>query len=141
MIEQGLVALIQNGIASLKLDPRGNGVAVMLPKDLLSPGGSVTMAWTYRGIVSTPTYVLEGQDAYTEWEIQIDCHGQTMVQAMTLARAIDGVLRGGYSGTLPDPDNTRVFGIQRIGPYLDGYSDANRSFVRTLEYKIDYAQI
>jgi len=139
VIEQGLRLLIQAGITSLSLNPAGNGAAVQLPENLIS---SVTpMAWTYRCIISEPTYILEGQDGFTDLEVQIDCHGYAMVNAIALARAIDGVLRGGYSGTLSDPDSTFVFGIIRIGPFIDGFSDANRSYVRTLEYSVQYGQI
>ena len=63
-----------------------------------------------------------------------------MADAIALARAIDGVLRGGYSGVLSDPDHTRVHGIFRRGPYVDGYSDLNRSYVRTMEYLVNYNQ-
>jgi hypothetical protein len=64
-----------------------------------------------------------------------------MANAMTLARKIDGVLRGGFSGVLPDPDSTFVQGIFRSGPSVDGFSDLNRSYVRTLEYLVNYDQI
>jgi hypothetical protein len=137
MIEAGFVLLVQAGLGSPPLAP--GGFAVQLPKDQISP--VTPYAWTYRSIVSDPTYVLEGQDPFTSWEIQLDCHGYTMQNAITLARAVDVVLRGGYSGVLSDTDRTRVFGIFRRGPFLDGYSDANRSFVRTMEYEIQYAQI
>jgi len=137
MIEAGLVTLIQAGLGTPPMAP--GGFAVQLPKDQIS--STSPMAWTYRGIIVEPTYVLEGQDAFTEWEVQIDCHGYTMANAITLARAIQGVLRGNWSGVLPDPDHTVAFGVQQeqLGP--DGFSDANRSYVRTLEYKIQYAQI
>jgi hypothetical protein len=136
MIEAGLVALIQAGLGTPPIAP--GGFAVQLPKDQISSASP--MAWTYRGIITDPTYVLEGQDAFTDWEVQIDCHGYTMANAIALARAIQGVLRGNWSGVLPDPDHTVVFGVQQepLGP--DGFSDANHSYVRTLEYKIQYAQ-
>jgi len=138
VIEQGLVILIQSGLSGLTPAVPG-GFAVMLqPKDLIS--AAVPMAWTYRSIVSEPDYVLAGQTGYTALELQIDCHGLTMANAIGLARGIDAVLRGNYAGTLADPDHTVVYGIQRQGPFLDGYADANRSYVRTLEYKIQYAQ-
>lgn len=137
MIEQGLVMLIQAGLGTPPLAP--GGWAVQLPKDLISP--ATPKAWTYRCIVSEPSYHLTGESGFTALEVQIDCHGLTMPDAIALARAIDGVLRGGYAGTLPDPDATVVQGIFRQGPYVDGFSDANRSYVRTLEYLINYNQV
>lgn len=137
MIEQGLVLLIQNGISDLQPSVPG-GFAVILPKDQIS--ASSPMAWTYRSITSEPSYTLNGQDAFTAWNVQIDCHGYTMNYAMKLASAIDGVLRGLYQGTLPDEDETFVQGIFREPQLVDGYSDTNRSYVRTLEYLVQYDQ-
>jgi hypothetical protein len=146
MVEQGLVMLIQQGIASLTPSVPG-GYGVQLPKDLISD--TVPMAWSYRAIVAEPSYVLEGQDAFTGLELQIDCHGfwldpqgrPTMANAINLARAIEGVLRGGWAGTLPDPDATVVQGIFRQSHYVDGFSHVNRSYVRSLEYLVNYDQI
>jgi hypothetical protein len=138
MIEQGLVMLIDQGISSVISGVPG-GSSVQLAKDQLSQSNS--KAWTYRCFHSEPTYVLEGQDGFTAMELQIDCHGYTAADAQALARAIDGVLRGGFAGTLSDPDHTLVQGIFRQGPFLDGFSDSNRSFVRTLEYLVNYNQI
>ena len=137
MVEQGLVALIQGGLGTPPIAP--GGWPVMLPEDQISK--SAPMAWVYRSLAAPPTYVLEGQDALTDWDIAIDCHGFTMAHAVQLARAIDGVLRGGYAGVLSDPDHTRVQGIFRQPPLADGFSDLTRSYVRTLEYKIQYDQI
>ena len=130
--------LIQQGLGNPPIAEGGWGV--QLPKDVLISDAN-PMAWTWHSIVSDPTYTLEGQAGYTSWEVQIDCHGMTMANAMTLARAIDGVLRGGFQGFLPDPDNTYVHGIFRQGPFIDGFSDLNHSFVRSLEYRIDYDQV
>ena len=138
MIEAGLVALVQQGITSALPGVPG-GFAVQLPKDQISSASA--MAWTYRCIVAEPTYTLQGQDPFTGLELQIDCHGYAMADAIALARAIDGVLRGGYSGVLPDADHTVVQGIFRMAPFTDGFSDANRSYVRTLEYLVNYDQI
>jgi hypothetical protein len=145
MIRDGFVKLIQAGLGTPPM--ASGGFNVMLPKDYLSADN--LMAWTYRSISSEPEYILEGQDGFTTWEIQLDCHGfsgpaptkQGAANAITLAQAIDSIVRGGWSGILPDADHTHVYGIFRSGPYLDGYSDANRSNVVTLEYKIQYAQI
>lgn len=140
MIEQGLVQLIQSGIGSLS----PGGWATQLPKDLIGSDaskGQVLKAWTWKSITSSASYDLSGQDGFTGWQVQIDCHGNEAADAIALARAIDGVLRGGYSGTLSDPDNTVVVGIFRQGAFVDGYSDTNRSYVRTLEYLVNYQQI
>jgi hypothetical protein len=142
MIDEGLVALIQSGITLQSNPPLApGGFAVQLPENLIgAPGqpGTYTMAWTFRSIISDPTIVLEGQDPFTSLEIQIDCHGYTMAYARLLARAIMRALPIGYAGTLTDADSTVVAGIFRLAPFIDGFSDADRSFVRSLEYKINY---
>jgi hypothetical protein len=127
--------LVQAGLGDLSVS---GGFAVQLPKDLIC--ATNTMAWTYRSIVSEPLYVLEGQDALTTWQVQIDAHGYTMADAIRLSRAIDGVLRGSWSGALPDGDATRVNGIFRLPTMVDGFSDANRSYVRSTEYEVHYYQ-
>jgi hypothetical protein len=137
MIEAGLVTLIQNGLTGQSITVPG-GFAVQLPKDLIS--SNTPQAWTYRSILSTPTILLNGQDPLTMWEVQIDCHGYTMSDAIVLARAIDHVLRGSYAGVLSDADNTVVQGIFRLPSFVDGFNDTNRSFVRSLEYRINYVQ-
>jgi hypothetical protein len=145
VIEQGFVQLIQNGIngGGNPLSPAcPGGYAVQLPKDLIgTASGQVPYAWVYNSVLSTASYHLGGQDALTAWEVQIDCHGYTMPNAEALAYAIDSVLRGGYAGTLGDPNNTVVQGIFRQSKCLDGYSDLNRTFVRTLEYLINFQQV
>ena len=137
MIEQGLVTLITSGVASTLPNMTG-GFAVVLPENFVSK--SNPWSWTYRSIISEPIYVLNGQDGLTAWQIQIDCHGFTMSNALSVARTIDSVLRGGYSGTLPDPDNTVVTGIFRMPSFVDGYNDISRTYIRSLEYTIHYYQ-
>jgi hypothetical protein len=137
MIEQGLELLIQSALGNPPMAP--GGFNSQLPKDFISPTNQC--AWTYRSITSEPSYTLGGQDGWTSLEIQIDCHGYSAANAFTLARAIESILRGGYSGTLSDPDRTVVQGIFRTGTYIDGFSDVNRSYVRTMEYVVQYAQI
>jgi len=137
LIEEGLFQLIQAGLGTPPIASGGWGL--QLPKDQIS--AATPMAWTWHSLVSMPDYVLEGQTGFTEWETQIDCHGYTMANAMQLARAIDGVLRGGWSGVLPDSDHTLVFGIFKKPGLIDGFSDVNRSYVRTLEYCVQYEQI
>ena len=86
MIEAGLVALVQQGIAPALPGVPG-GFAVQLPKDQISSASA--MAWTYRCIVAEPTYTLQGQDPFTGLELQIDCHGYAMADAIALARAVE----------------------------------------------------
>lgn len=138
MIEQGLVALIQGGLGSPPEVNAPGGFFAQLPKDQIS--ADAPMAWTYRSVVSEPSYKLAGQDSWTEWQVQIDCHGYRAADAISLARAIDRVLRGGFRGTLSDPDSTYVFGISRLGTFIDGFNDENRSYVRSLEYLVQYSQ-
>lgn len=131
--------LIQAGLAGSQpsLSVPG-GFFAELPKDQIS--AAAPMAWSYRFILSEPTYRLEGQDGFTSATVQIDCHGSAAKDAIALARAIDGVLRGGFHGALPDSDATFVDSIFREPTFVDGFSDANRSFVRSLEYVINYNQ-
>lgn len=133
-IEQGLTALIAAALASPPCNVPG-GFSAQLPKDIISP--ATPMAWAYRVIVSNATYTLAGVDGLVPMEIQIDCHGLAAKDAITLAALIDTVLSG-YRGALPD--GTVVQGIFNQGPSPDGYSDANRSFVRSLEYQVNYNQ-
>ena len=149
MIELGLVTLIQAGLGDPPIAP--GGYCAQIPKDLIGTAGlSVPMAWTYTLIASEATYVLTGQDALTSIDLRIDCHGTTAANAQVLARAIERTLRsafpvtdsvnGGTPLTLSDPDQTVVYGIFRRGPCVDGFSDANRTYVRTLEYMVTYDQ-
>ena len=137
MIESGLVLLIQPGLTGLFPTCPG-GFGVQLPDDLISP--TVPWAWTYRRITREPSYLLNGQDSFMSAEYQIDCHGYSMANAITLAHAIEAVLSGSYAGTLTDADSTVVYGIFMLPGAPDGYSDANRSYVRSLEIQIDYDQ-
>lgn len=144
MIIQGLVALIQSSLAgSPPVQTCPGGFQSQLPKDLVGStvGGSVvTMAWVLKQLASTPTYILEGQDGFTQLRIRIDCHGQTAANADGLAFAIDSVLRGAWNGTLPDADRTVVQGIYREHEFGDGYASDSRTFVHTLEYLVNYNQ-
>jgi hypothetical protein len=114
------------------------GFADQLPKDQVS--AAAPMAWTYKTIVLEPDYVIGGQTGWTDWHVQIDCHGFTAANAITLLRSIDSVLRGGFRGVLPDPDSTYVFQTIRQGPAVSGFSDADRTYVRSLEYLVSYQQ-
>ena len=143
MIEQGLVALIQSGVSAIS--PKVPiGFEVELPPNQLTP--AFPLAWTYKTITDEPTHFLDGSDAFTSMEVQIDAHslgpdfgGPGMAGAIVLAQAIKVVLRDFEQGQLTDPDHTMVFGIHRQGPQVDGFSDVNRSYVRTLEYLVQYA--
>lgn len=140
MVEEGLVRMIQAGVAGSppSLTVPG-GFFAELPKDTIS--AAAPMAWSYRSILSEPEFVLGSQTSWVDWTVQIDCHGFTAKDAIRLARAVDGVLRGGFEGTLSDADHTKVRGIFRQAPQVDGYNDANRTYVRSLEYLVQYLQI
>jgi hypothetical protein len=141
VIEQGLVMLIQAGLAATTpplIVP--GGFFVQLPKDLISAANP--MAWSYRWILDEPTASLGGQGAgLTAATVQLDCHGFTAVNAIVLARAITKLLRGSFRGVLPDPDGTLVDMIFKLPGQVDGFCDANRAYVRSLEYSIHYSQI
>ncbi len=139
-VERGLVEFINQGLAGsppVAIPP--GGFMVMVPKDLVS--ASVPQAWSYRTVSSNPDYNLFEQTGWTEWKVQIDCHGQAGKDAIDLARRIERVMRGAFRGNFPDPDSTYVFGIFAESRGVDGYSDINRTFVRSLEYSIVYQQV
>lgn len=136
LIEEGLVLLVQSGLTVVTAP---GGFFAQLPKDQISAANP--RAWTYRFITSEPNYNLNGQDGFTAATVQIDCHGYAAADAIALARAIDKVLRGAFKGALADPDATYVDSIFRREPFVDGFSDVNRSYVRSLEYLINYNQI
>lgn len=137
MVEQGLVLLINAGIASACPGLTG-GFPVQLPENFIT--ATNPYSWTYRSILSEPLYTLQGQNPLTKWEVQIDCHGTTMLDAATVAKAVDSVLRGVWQGTMTDPDSTVVQGIYRQPGFIDGFSDISRTYVRSLEYKVIYVQ-
>jgi hypothetical protein len=137
MVEQGLVMLIQAGLGSPPVIL--GGFSDMLPKDTISQ--TTPMAWVYHSISSDPSFKWSGQSSWTDWYVQIDCHGYAADDALSLMRMIDNILRGPFHGRLPDPDATLVHGIWREAPNISGYSDANRTYVRSLEYKVQYLQI
>jgi hypothetical protein len=129
-IEAGLVALIQTGLA----DTVQGGFGVILPKDFIN--STNTQAWCYRTILSIPQYVLSGEQTFTRLEIQFDCHGYQMSDAISLAAAITSTLSGGWHGTLSSGEV--VLGIYRLPSQVDGYDDINRTFIRSLEYQVQY---
>ena len=49
-------------------------------EDLLS--ADTPKAWTYRVINTEPSHVFEGDDPFTAMQLQIDCHGYTMADAI-----------------------------------------------------------
>jgi hypothetical protein len=132
-IEQGLFMLIQSGTSNL-----APGFAVTLPEDQLSV--TSPQAWSYRSLSSVPTYTLGGQVSFVSWNFQLDAHGTTMALAVQLSSAIENVLRGGWSGTMADPDATIVEGIFRKSTFIDGYRDENKSFIRSTDWTIQYYQ-
>jgi hypothetical protein len=136
VIEAGLVLLVKAAAPGIP-----GGYDTILPKDQISAANP--KAWTYRSIHSTPEYIFQGQTGWVDWTVQIDCHGLTAADKLTVARAIDGALRGGFQGSLSDPDSTYVFGIFGLNTPkgVDGFSDENRSFVCSLEYLVMYQQI
>ena len=129
--------LIEAGLAAVSITAPGGFLAQLPPNQIQA---SAPMAWASRSILAEPSFNLTNETDWTEWHVQIDCHGFTSLNAVTLAKAIMKILRGGYRGTLSDPDSTTVQGIWRQGTYIDGFSPDNRSYVRSLEYLISYNQ-
>ena len=147
MVEEGLVLLIQSGLGAQSLGGVPGGYATRIPKDLLSV--QCPLAWCWKSVPPWEGDItLGGQGQWTEWHVQIDCHaflkdlgGPGPAGAIQLARAIDNTLRGGWRGTLADPDHTEVQAIVREPEFHDGEDDLIRSFVRGLEYLVVYYQI
>jgi hypothetical protein len=137
MVEQGFVNLINTALATSLPNVTG-GFAVQLHENYISKANP--MSWVYRSIINTPIYVLEGQDPLFSWEVQIDCIGYSMNHAIKVANAINDCLSGSWHGVMTDPDNTRVTIIERLPSMVDGFQDANRTYVRSLEYAIHYYQ-
>jgi hypothetical protein len=109
-----------------------NVFEVILPKDYISL--SNPKAIVYHSILNEPLYTLNGQNKLMTWEVQIDCHGFTMQDAITLANTVDKVLSGGLG------DSVTIEAIFKLPSQVDGYSDSNRTFIRSLEYQIHYIQ-
>ncbi len=120
------------------------GFMSTLPKDFIQPAGTPggsPMAWVYQCLLSEPTYFLTGEDGFTTLTMRINCHGYTAAYALQLYYAINAVLRGIYSGTLSDAAQTVVRGVFRQPDFVDGFDPINRSFVRTVEYEVNYQQV
>lgn len=138
MVEQGLALYLQGQLAALAppVVAVGPFFAAQISKDGLS--ATTPMAFGYRSILENPNYTLKGRGV-CEWEVQIDCYGNSAANAITLADAIQGILDKGFRGTFSDPDTILVESIARIdGPKIDGFIDSNRTYVRSLEYAITY---
>jgi hypothetical protein len=138
MIELGLVTFIQAGLAGSPPTPTvPGGYGDVLPMDTIA--AATPAAWVYRTVHAMPDYTLDGnQTDWTEWYVQIDCHGMTKAAAITLRKAIADVMSGGYKGAFPDPDATFVHGIYEEQRPPSGFSDANRTYVESLEYRVIY---
>ena len=130
MLEAGIVSLVQADPGVLALCPVG-GFLLTLPKDLPRP------SWCYQMISDHSIYCLQGEHGFVTRRMQIDCFGNVPEDAILLGRAINKVLSG-YRGTLPDPDQTLVFGCFRSDLIDPPFDAAARSYRRILEYEIDF---
>lgn len=141
MFEEGFVKAIQTGLAGKGLSAVPGGYLVQLPKDKLT--AATPQAWAYRVVTQRLDKVLKGQTSATEALIQIDCHGwdtgqataRAGARAIALAQAIQEVLRALPSGKLADADQTLVAEID-LESVTDGFNDASRSVVRSLDYRV-----
>jgi hypothetical protein len=142
MIEQGFVQYVQAGLTAASVTVPG-GFFNQIPENQLASftGCTINQAWVYKTIFKTPTYILNGQVSLTKWEVQIDCHGTTGDYALSLAYAIQNVLRGSFRGTFSDPDSTKVEGIFQLPNAVSGINDISRTFVQSLEYDVFYYQV
>lgn len=139
MIEQGFAMLLDARLAVSSIAPVPPGAFVKEPKDQLSAANP--KAWCFHGLTAVADYALNAQMGWTEWTLQVDCHGYSGDDMIKLARAIEAALRPPFPALLSDPDNTRLFGIFRLPTQVDGESVANRSYVRSLEFTVQYQQI
>jgi hypothetical protein len=128
MIEQGLVALVQDDTNVQAIATAGGGFCASYPPNFQLP------TWTYLIVSDVAEYTLMGQSGTGSRRFQIDCYGNTAAEAITLATAINAVL-GGYRGTLSDSDNTIIQGCFHINT-LDFFDTSLRNFRRSLEYEI-----
>lgn len=140
MIEEGLVLLIQTALAGSPPNLPGvpGGYGDSLPKDTIT--AATPMAWVYKTVSREPDFTLAGETDWAQWNVQIDCHGKTKANAITLRKAIADVLSGGFRGALSDTDDTIVNGIFEEDSPPSGFSDANLTFVEALEYQVLYRQ-
>ena len=130
-IEAGLSQLLITGLKATYPDLQVFGVTT--PVDYISKSNRYGIA--YRSIIDTPSYILEGQDALSFWEVQLDCIGFEYKDAIKLAKAVSDLLAGTWTGTLSD--GTVVKGIFRLPSKVDGITEA-RNYIRSLEFQIIY---
>jgi hypothetical protein len=140
-IEQGFVMFVQAALAAQTppcIVP--GGYDSELEKDLIS--SAVRKAWAYRSILLKLPVQLQGSGiGFSEWTVQIDCHGFERADKLAMAKAIRLALRGSFRGAFPDPDATMVDSIIPLDSQVDGFAPANRTYVRSLEYQINYYQV
>lgn len=112
---------------------------VELPKDYISFKNP--MGLKYRFITVPPDYTLStGDSGLQAATIQFDCCGYDSASSVVLAYALRKVFKANFRGPLLDPDATFVDSIFRLPTCVDGYSDTNRTYVRSLEYVVNYIQ-
>jgi hypothetical protein len=133
MMEQGFVHLL-SGLLATQYPNMAPGFLVQTPPNFLSSANPV--AWAYRSIISRPLFILEGQDALTATTLQVDALSISAKGSQTLANAICSALSGVWSGTFSD--GTVVKGIFRLPAQIDGYIDESRSYVRSLEFTVQF---
>lgn len=132
MIEEGIVALVQADPAVSLIAPVG-GFYVELPKDFRPP------SWSWTNVSGPASYHLRGKSGPNTRRIQIDCFGDPNrrgTDAIALAAAIDKVLSG-FSGLLPDADQTMADGIFQ-SDLIDFFDDVGRTYRRMLEYEVNF---
>jgi hypothetical protein len=100
--------------------------------------GSRLPLWTYISASEVQPYTLDGAHGFINRRVQINCDGAIAADCILLAKAIDDVLSG-YSGVLPDPDETAVHGCFRTN-VVDFFDDPGRTSRRILEYEIWFTQ-
>lgn len=142
MFEEGFVKAIQTGLAGKGLGSVPGGYLVQIPKNKLS--GAKPQAWAYRMVTTRLGEVLNGQTSATDALLQIDCHGfdedgQGGARAIALSQAIQEVLRALPPGRLADADQTLLESVS-LESVTDGFNDASRSHVRSLDYRVMFSR-
>lgn len=140
MIEEGIVKAIKAGLQAANVNVPGGYMSAELPKDL--PSALVPQIWAVLFVTQDIGKSLKGQNSRTDAYIQIDCHGwdgdgQGSPRAFGLAKSIEFVMRGIGPAVLDDADSILLETVF-LEDVNDGFRDASRSYIRSLDYSLQF---
>jgi hypothetical protein len=133
VIEQGLVKLVQTGLAA-------SSPPIVLMGGFLAtlPKGQVLPSWTYQMVSAVPDRTLDNaKGGLFAGRIQIDCYGAEADDAVSLSWAIARVLNG-QRGTLADADGTYLDSAFLSDTHDPEVDEASRTWRRVIEFDICY---